>query len=176
MLSSPALLYPYWCCHCCQVGPTQAKSLVLWKELCGALTQQISVPRDELYPTCLPNLTNLYRKHDLTAIFILEVSCVRLPCNESWLNWVRNSRLISLLAPVPQHRVFCTAEGEEAAEHPGHPQTPLSPFQAGFPRHLLWRAPVPRGTALPGTSTQSCVAWPRPASACLNVLCLLFLI
>lgn len=168
VLSSPALvdlvlLYPCGCCHRCQVGQMWAKSLVLWKELCGALIQRIRVPRDDLYPTCLPSLTNLYGKHDLTAIFILEVPCARLPCNESWLNWVRNSRLITLLAPVPQHRGFCTAEGEEAAEHPGHPQIPLSPFPfpGSFSQARAVEGSGALGTsgALPGTFVWSCVAW-----------------
>lgn len=95
------------------------------------------------------SLTNLYGKHDLTAIFILEVSCARLPCNESWLNWVRNSRLITLLAPGPQHRGFCSAEGEEAAW--SSPNSPF-PLPGWFPRHLLWRALVPCSTALPACS------------------------
>lgn len=51
------------------------------------------------YSTCLPSLTNLYGEHSLTAFSILETFCVQIPYNESWLKWVRNSRLIMLFAP-----------------------------------------------------------------------------
>lgn len=85
---------------------------------------------------------------------------------------IQDSLLSLLLSPSTGG--FAVLREKKLLSTPGHPQTPLSPFQAAFPRHVLQRAPVPRSTALPGTFMWSCVAWPRPGSACLNVLCLLF--
>lgn len=100
-----------------------------------------------LYSTCLP-LTNLYGKHDLTAFFTLKVFCVWIPCNESWLKWVRNSRLIMLLAR-PHRTVVFSLLRKKLSHMLAVPETWLSPCWATLPGHVLPRALMALGAAFP---------------------------
>lgn len=88
------------------------------------------------YSTCPPSLVNLYGKRNLTAFFILKVSCVQIPCNESWLKWVRNSRLVTLFAPFPRAPFLTLLKNKQLFS------TPASWVNAPFPSgSFLGRVP-----------------------------------